>query len=150
MIKYPDREKLIHSMKKLAGSGYFDLPSPDQIRQNLPDTQWEGRKGDKGQLPDIIFVNEAYDSRKTGINAPDWRPSTYRSYICPDFLGFTCGQFKTRKHRHFAIQIAFSFEAPFLLSIEESEKIELFFFYCPQPCAASDYRSGREASFHSA
>ena len=131
MINYPDRDGLIRSMKTLAGSGAFDLPSPDQPRQNLHDAQWEWKEGREEEIPFLLFVNEAYDSRKTGINTQDWLPSAYRHYICPDFLGFACSQFKSRKHEHFAIQIVFNFEAPFLISIDDSKKFELFFFIIP-------------------
>jgi hypothetical protein len=72
MINYPDRDELIHSMKTLAGSGAFDLPSPDQTRQNLHDAQWEWKEGNEEEIPFLLFVNDAYDSRKTGINTQDW------------------------------------------------------------------------------
>ena len=131
MINYPDINKLTRSMKTLAGSGAFDLPSPDQIRQNLHDTQWKWEENNEEKLAPLLFVNEAYDSRKTGIATQDWLPSVYRHYIRPDFFGFACNQFKSRRHKHFAIQIIFNFEAPFLISIDDSKKFELFFIIIP-------------------
>jgi AraC-like DNA-binding protein len=82
-------------------------------------------------LSDIIFVNDVYDSRKTGVSALTHSPSTYRLYISPEFLSFTCNQINTQQHRHFPIQLAFNFEKPFLLSIDGSKEFRLFFFIIP-------------------
>lgn len=131
MRKQPDLNMLIHSMKKLKECGFPDLPSPDQNRPNPLSVQRKSEGGSEKRHSDIMFVNEAYDSRKTGINELVHVPSAYRLYVGSESFSFTCNQLKSQRHGHLAIQIAFNFEAPFLLSIDESEEIELFFFIIP-------------------
>ncbi len=131
MIKQPNTDMLIRSMEKMEVHGLPDQPLPDR---NQPEPF--GIHLEKGRVPgesysDIMFVNEAYDSRKTGINELLHLPSAYRIYIGFDFFSFTCHQLKSRRHGHFAIQLAFNFEAPFLLRMDESKETELFFFIIP-------------------
>lgn len=131
MIKHPDSDMLIHSMKKLEDFGLPDLSSLDPGRPDPLKIQPKSEQGNKERHSDIMFVNKAYDSRKTGINERDYLPSAYRVYIGSEFFSFTCSQLKSQRHGHFAIQLAFNFEAPFLLSIDDSEDMELFFFIIP-------------------
>jgi len=121
--------RCIQKMKEYLPSGQ-PLPDHSQSESSGIRTIAEGLPGEV-PYSDIIFVNEAYDSRKTGINTLTHRPSAYRVYIGPQFFGFTCHQLKSRRHEHFAVQLAFNFEAPFLLRIDESKAMELFFFILP-------------------
>jgi AraC-like DNA-binding protein len=131
MIKQPDTDMLIHSMKKMEEYGIPGLDSPDQKRVGLLKAPGRNEVRSEEVTPDIMFVNQAYDSRKTGINDSAYSPSVYRLYPGSEFLSFTCNKINTQPHRHFAIQLAFNFEAPFILSMAESEKFGLFFFIIP-------------------
>ena len=131
MIKHPDRDILIQSMKKLAGCRRPDLFPLDPGRPGPLRDQPKREQENKKRHSEIVFVNPSYDSRKTGIGELIHLPSAYRVYIGSEFLSFTCSQLKSLSHEHFAIQLAFNFEAPFQLSIDGSEEREFFFFIIP-------------------
>lgn len=106
----------------------MELHSP--LEQFLPEYLVKGDISGESHSG-ILFVNKAYDSRKTGINERIYLPSAYRLYIGDGLISFSCNQLKCRQHKHFAIQLVFNFEAPFLLSIDGSYKEELFFSVIP-------------------
>ena len=132
MIKQPDINILIRGMREMSTHG---LPAPSFPDRNHSVVSWESdldKEHSPGDLrSDTIFVNAAYDSRKTGINEGAYFPSAYRTYIGSGFFGFTCNQLKSQRHAHFAIQLLFNVESPFLLSLDDSEEVELFFFIIP-------------------
>jgi len=123
---------LIRSMQEMNAYGLPDPSFPDRNHYSVPlESDYDKERSSGGLHSDTIFVNEAYDSRKTGINEWVYFPSAYRAYIGSGFFGFTCNQLKSQRHAHFAIQLLFNVETPFLLSLDDSEEIELFFFIIP-------------------
>lgn len=106
----------------------MELHSP--LEQFLPECLVKGDISGESHSG-ILFVNKAYDSRRTGINKRVYLPSAYRLYLGDGFISFSCNQLKCRQHKHFAIQLFFNFEAPFRLSIDGSYKGELFFSIIP-------------------
>ena len=109
---------------------------PDRNRRALPPTlAAPGHDVPPVRSSDIVFVNDAYDSRKTGIRQTDVAPSEYRLYIADEFLSFMCRRMNTGYHRHFPIQLAFNFEAPLRLKTGDTASFELYFFTIPTDVA---------------
>ena len=96
---------------------YIPFVSPDDVQSSRNCFEINAKRRDSEEYVafDIIFVNGAYDSRKTGIEVGEYLSSANRIYTGEKFLCFTCSQLKSQRHEHFAIQVAISFREPFLL-----------------------------------
>lgn len=127
----PDTKMLISGMEILEAYGLGHATRPGRQNTGQPDIPGKGENPSEEAGSGIIFLNQAYDSRKTGIEDSSHTPSVYRLCMGTEFLSFTCRQINTRPHRHVAIQLAFNFETPLLLRIQDSREFRLFFFIIP-------------------
>lgn len=128
MVKAPDMDTLIRNMEKLEEYGLSRPLNPPAAAQPLRTRAQQPA----GLLQtDITFVNDAYDSRKTGIGKSTPSPSAYRLCMGSEFISFMCDKINTQPHGHLAIQLAFNFDAPFQLRMNGSRAFHLFFFTIP-------------------
>jgi len=130
-MKQADLEILIYTMRKMEEYCLLDTLNSVRNQQECQQPFSSLDNSPRELVSDFTFVNETYDSRKTGGSVGSHSPSIFRLYIADEFLSFTCNQIITKQHKHFPIQLAFNFEKPFLLSLDESREFRLFFFIIP-------------------
>ena len=132
MINAPDTDMLIRCMGEMQEyglSGHSHAAAAPRFPMSRPRP---GKEISSGMLrSEILFVNDAYDSRKTGIDDPPGSPSVYKLCMGPEFLSFMCDRMKTQPHGHLAIQLAFNFDAPLPLRMNGAKAFDLFFFVIP-------------------